>query len=245
MVGDRVIWLHYVNSTNDYAAKYSRDSSSHGLIVVADYQTEGKGQRGNTWESQLGVNLLFSLVLKPSFLKVQRQFLLSKVTALAVCDTIAPLVSGISIKWPNDIYINNSKVAGILIENSFSTSFLDSSIIGVGLNVNQNDFSDDIPNPTSLFRNLNQEISSIDLLDRFCECFDLRYNMLVDGDEGIISNDYFELLYRKDSYYNYQSNNERFKAKIFGVRDSGELVLQTDSGELREYAFKEVSFIID
>lgn len=247
MVGDRIIWLKSVSSTNDYAAQLSRDASSHGLIIMADFQTEGKGQRGNSWESEDGSNLLFSIILKPAFLEVQRQFLLSKVAALAVCDSISQLLEDVSIKWPNDIYINNSKLAGILIENSFSSNYLDSSIIGVGININQKEFSDEIPNPTSLFISQNKdiEINKIDILSSFCDSFNSRYSMLQEGKEGVISYDYFSRLYRRHDFYEYMSNGERFFAKIFGVKDSGELVLQTDKGELREFAFKEVSFIVD
>jgi BirA family biotin operon repressor/biotin-[acetyl-CoA-carboxylase] ligase len=244
-IGNDIIWLQEVDSTNNYASKYARDGESHGLVIAAHNQTEGKGQRGNSWESISGMNLLFSIVLKPTFLKVQRQFLLSKVAALAVCDVLAPLVNEVSIKWPNDIYVSNCKIAGILIENSFSTSYLDSSIIGIGINVNQTKFTDDIPNPTSLKILTREEYDIDSLLENVCKAFDLRYQSLEAENEESISVDYFQMLFRKDNYYSYRAQEETFRAKIFGVRDSGELILKTDRGELKEFAFKEVSYVID
>jgi BirA family biotin operon repressor/biotin-[acetyl-CoA-carboxylase] ligase len=191
------------------------------------------------------LNLLFSIVLKPSFLKVQRQFLLSKVAALAVCDALSPLVKEVSIKWPNDICISNSKIAGILIENSFSTSYLDSSVIGIGINVNQKEFTDAIPNPTSLILEIGKEFDIPTLLDSICKAFDLRYQSLEAANDELISAEYFQMLFRKEDYYSYRAQEEVFRARIFGVRDSGELILQTDRGELKEFAFKEVSFVIE
>lgn len=244
-IGHQIVWLEEVDSTNQYAIRYTKDNESHGLIVAAHFQTEGKGQRGNTWESSSGKNLLFSLVLRPNFLQVQKQFLLSKATALAVCDMLAPLVSGISVKWPNDIYIDNRKVAGILIENAFSTSMLDSTIVGVGINVNQTEFPDDIPNPTSLLLSAGNEGNIEELLKCFCVCFEKRYQLLESRSIEKITTDYMNLLYRKDDYHLYQSKDRTFRAKIFGVRDSGELILETEEGELLEFAFKEVSYVIE
>ncbi len=244
-IGHQIIWLQEVDSTNQYASRYAREASSHGLIVATHHQTEGKGQRGNTWESSPGKNLLFSLVLRPTFLQVQKQFLISKATALAVCDMLITLASGVSIKWPNDIYIDNCKVAGILIENSFSTSVIDSTIVGVGINVNQNDFPDDIPNPTSLLIATGIEYNVEHLLKSFCSFFENRYQMLERRMVDTITNDYKNLLYRKDEFHLYRAKENTFKAKIFGVRDSGELILETEEGELLEFDFKEVSYVIN
>ncbi|PKP36664.1 MAG: biotin--[acetyl-CoA-carboxylase] ligase [Bacteroidetes bacterium HGW-Bacteroidetes-15] len=245
VIGKEIIWHQELSSTNDYASTYARDPKSHGLVIAANFQTEGKGQRGNSWESSSGLNLLFSIILRPNFLEVQRQFLLSKSAALAVCDAITPLVSGVSIKWPNDIYINNCKVAGILIENSFSTAFLESSIIGIGVNVNQCSFTDDIPNPTSLKIEAGKEHDIKVLLANICKAFDDRYHMLETSKVDSISSDYQKMLYRKNEFHSYQAQGEVFRARIFGVRNSGELILEKDNGEHKEFAFKEVSYIIE
>jgi BirA family biotin operon repressor/biotin-[acetyl-CoA-carboxylase] ligase len=119
------------------------------------------------------------------------------------------------------------------------------SIIGIGLNVNQKIFSDDIPNPTSLHILTQRLFNLDDLLQKLCASLSSRYHQLMCNSIDIISNDYYSKLYRKEDYYTYKANGEFFKAKIFGVRDSGELLLKTDSGEIKEFVFKEVSFVID
>jgi BirA family biotin operon repressor/biotin-[acetyl-CoA-carboxylase] ligase len=242
-IGENIIWLNEVESTNTHIAFLAQKNAAEGVVVAAKFQTEGKGQRGNVWESQSGMNLTFSVLLHPSFLPVKNQFLISKITALAICDTLDLLVGNTSIKWPNDIYVGDNKISGILIENSFSSHLMDVSIIGIGLNVNQKTFSDDIPNPTSLHI-LTQRLFKLDnLLKKLCSALSSRYHQLKCNNIEAISNDYFCKLYRKDSYYTYMANDVTFRAKIFGVRDSGELLLKTDSDEVREFCFKEVSFV--
>lgn len=243
-IGHRVIRLDEVSSTNDYASELLLDDNAHGQVVVAALQTQGRGQRGNGWESKPGENLLFSILLKPSFLQVQRQFLLSKVAALAVCKTISTYLSNVTIKWPNDIYVGNEKIAGILIENSFSSAILNTSVVGIGVNVNQVDFSDNLPNPTSLNWQTGIKYNLDDTLLLICQVFDMYYRQLEMGEAERINAEYFDLLYRRKGYNRYMAKGEVFKAKIFRVRESGELVLETEQGELREFAFKEVSFVL-
>jgi BirA family biotin operon repressor/biotin-[acetyl-CoA-carboxylase] ligase len=241
-IGEQLIWLEEVNSTNSYLAIMARKGVSEGVVVAARYQSDGKGQRGNSWESEVGKNLTFSVLLHPTFLPVKDQFLLSKLTALAVCDTLQVLASDISIKWPNDIYVGDCKICGILIENSFSSNLMDTTIIGIGLNVNQKTFPDDIPNPTSLSIIVKKHFSINDILTALCSNLTKRYQQLKLRQWDILAKEYFDKLYRKDNYYIYKANDVSFKAKIVGVRDSGELMLRTESGEIREFAFKEVSF---
>ncbi|MFP4556313.1 MAG: biotin--[acetyl-CoA-carboxylase] ligase [Bacteroidales bacterium] len=243
-IGRKIIWLDEVSSTNDYANAISKDVETHGVVVVANFQDEGRGQRGNSWESEQGKNLLCSILLWPTFLEVQNQFLLSKVASLAVCDVLKSKVANVSIKWPNDIYVNNCKIGGILIENSFSSPYLDSSIVGLGVNLNQKDFLQDLPNPTSLLLETGKEYSVKNFLDDLCAAFDQRFNSLIGGNPEKLSDDYFDILFRKDSYYNYRAEGEVFKAKIVGVKNSGELILETEKGTQRVFAFKEVSFVV-
>ncbi len=243
-IGGEVIRLGEVTSTNDYAGKLLKLESVHGTVVVAQHQTQGRGQRGNSWESKPGENLLFSIILKPTFLKVQRQFLISKVAALAVCDTVSQVIPHVTIKWPNDIYTGNDKIAGILIENSFSSEYLDTTIVGIGLNVNQRYFSEDLPNPTSLLNKTGQEFNNDFLLANICKAFEVRYEQLKRGESHAINAEYFNRLFRNQGYSQYTSHGENFMARIFGVRDSGELVLETPEGTQREFAFKEVCFCL-
>jgi BirA family biotin operon repressor/biotin-[acetyl-CoA-carboxylase] ligase len=243
-VGHRIVWFDKVNSTNDIASGLAKEKDSHGTVIATLFQSEGRGQRGSIWDSEPSQNLLFSVILHPTTIEVQKQFILSKLAAVSVCDTLQPLVSGVSIKWPNDIYINNCKIAGILIENSFSSPQLDTTIIGIGINVNQETFSSDLPNPTSLLLEVGKRFDANNLLKDFCASFERRYADLMNNVDNSIASDYFSLLYRKHDFYNYMANGEVFRAKIFGVRNSGELILETENGSHREYSFKEVSFVI-
>ena len=139
--------LEQTDSTNNRAAE-SRYGA--GDVVIAERQEAGRGQRGNSWSSTPGENLTFSVVLRPDFLPAERQFRISKAVALAVADTIAEAGLRPAIKWPNDIYIGDRKVTGILIENDLMGPYLSRSVIGIGLNVNQTRFDPALPNPTSL-----------------------------------------------------------------------------------------------
>lgn len=242
-LGKDIIWLDEVDSTNVHMASLAMQGVEEGTVVAAKFQTEGRGQRGNTWDSEDAKNLTFSILLRPTFLPVKKQFLVSKVVALAICDTLECFVSGISIKWPNDIYVGDAKIAGILIENSFSSHLMDTSIVGIGLNVNQTVFTDDIPNPASLCLLTGKEYDLNALLEKLCHALSNRYSQLISENFDVISNDYFGKLYRKDKYYTYMSNGITFRAIIFGVRDSGELLLKTESGEIKSFFFKEISFV--
>jgi BirA family biotin operon repressor/biotin-[acetyl-CoA-carboxylase] ligase len=168
--------------------------------------------------------------------------LLSKAASLGVYDTLKPLFPDTSIKWPNDIYISNNKIAGILIENSFSSKMLGSSIIGIGLNVNQQNFSDELPNPTSMMNEIGKKVDVVELLNSLLKSINARYQMLIDGKIDTLSKDYFHALYHKNDYYNYKAKGKRFTARVVDVRESGELVLETTKGEILEFGFKEVSF---
>ena len=243
-IGNEIIRLDEVTSTNDYASNLLKSEVVHGTVVVTQHQTQGRGQRGNSWESKTGENLLFSIILKPNFLKVQRQFLISKIAALAVCDTISQVIPDVTIKWPNDIYTANDKIAGILIENSFSSEFLDTTIVGIGVNVNQSSFSDDLPNPTSLLLKTDREHYSDVLLANICKAFEARYTNLKLGNIHEINLQYFNRLFRSQGFNHYSSHGENFMARIVGVRDSGEIVLETPEGTQREFAFKEVCFAL-
>mgnify|MGYP000921928492 CR=1 FL=1 len=242
-----VEWYNRVASTNNICAQRSEEGAAEGLVIAAMFQEMGRGQRGNMWESDAGKNLTFSILLRPSHLRVEEQFYLSKAAAVSVCDWVSAYVQGgyVTIKWPNDVYINDSKVAGILIENSFSSPWLGTSVVGIGINLNQQTFSDDIPNPTSMGLVTGNEFDIKKSLDEFLGCFAQRYEMLFDERSRYLLDDYYlSKLYRRDSYHEYCDRNGKFTAKIAGVKPTGELVLQFHSGEQRAYAFKEVMFVV-
>jgi len=241
-IGKEIVWFEKVNSTNLYASKLGKDFANDGLVVASKFQTEGRGQRGNSWESNPGENLTFSILIFPRFLEVQKQFLISKFVSMGVFDVVNAIADDVSIKWPNDIYIKNCKVGGILIENSFSSEFMDSCTIGIGLNVNQQVFPDDLPNPTSLASVTGNKLEIVEVLDSILKSLNSRYQQLVDGEWEKLSEDYFRALYHKNDYYSYKANGKKFTARVVDVRESGELVLETTDGEILEFGFKEVSF---
>ncbi len=241
-IGKKLIWLSEVDSTNKYLTDLSKDQLDEGLAVATNNQVEGRGQRGNTWESQKDKNITFSFILYPNFIKVQEQFLLSQAISLGICDMLAQLIKGVSIKWPNDIYVNNNKIAGILIEHAISSAQLDRSIIGIGLNVNQKIFSDDLPNPTSLLLETGNTFDINQTLEILCNSVSLRYNEIKNGQMAKIQTDYLKLLYRRNEFHTYSSDGKKFEAIIAGVRSTGELILETRNGERKEFGFKEISF---
>lgn len=245
---DNLIHLTSTTSTNEYLHELiTRDDSlNEGLVVWSDFQTSGKGQLSNCWESEEGKNLTFSMLFFPSFLPINAQFLLSQFVSLGIVDYLENHVgmSDISIKWPNDIYYKNKKIAGVLIENLLMGTSISHTIVGIGLNVNQKKFFSDAPNPVSM-ANATKRIFNLELeLQKLVESIKSRYLQLIKGDFSTLRTQYFNALYRADNYYYYEDQNGSFAAKIDSVADDGILSLKLVSGEIRKYAFKEVSFII-
>lgn len=237
------IWLDKVDSTNSYCMKKAEGGEPEGLAIAAFVQEKGRGQRGNSWESQEGANLTFSLLLRPIFLKVEEQFFLSKAIALSVCDWIN--VSGLhaKVKWPNDIYVGDKKVCGILIENSFSGVTLDVSVVGIGLNLNQKKFPNDLPNPTSITLLTGKEYRPELVLVELVTIIQKRY-LQIKEDKLQLDTDYLKNFYRLGEKHFFNANNEKIKAKIIGVKHTGELLLEDELGKQHAFMFKEVAFVI-
>ena len=151
IIGSKLIFLKNLPSTNTYAASLVKEKEvSEGTIIYTNYQSAGRGQGWNKWESEENKNLLISIILFPSMIKPAEQFLLSMAVSLGICDFLDLYTTTISIKWPNDIYVNNDKIAGILIENSIMGDLIEHTIAGIGININQSKFLSDAPNPVSL-----------------------------------------------------------------------------------------------
>lgn len=245
---DNLIHLTSTTSTNEYLHELiSRDDSlTEGLVVWSDFQTSGRGQLSNCWESEEGKNLTFSMLFFPSFLPINAQFLLSQFVSLGIVDYLTNEVgmSDVTVKWPNDIYWKNKKIAGVLIENLLMGTSISHTIVGVGLNVNQKKFLSDAPNPVSM-SNATKRVFNLELeLPKLVASIKSRYLQLIKGDFSTLRAQYFNVLYRADNYYYYEDEKGSFAAKIDSVADDGVLTLKLVSGELRRYAFKEVSFII-
>lgn len=241
----KVIRLDETGSTNDYLKQVLKEEElREGSIVVADYQTKGRGQMGNGWSSEKGKNLLFSLLIYPDGVLANEQFIISRIASLAVKNMLDHFTDDIRVKWPNDIYWKEKKIAGMLIENDLMGKKIQHSIIGIGINVNQQRFSDELPNPVSL-QQITGSIHDRDyMLDLFTREFFLLYRELQKGDIKTIEAEYMLDLYRVNEYHWYEDKNGRFQAMIHDVLPSGHLVVKTlGEAEVRKYAFKEITFV--
>ncbi|MCD4769239.1 MAG: biotin--[acetyl-CoA-carboxylase] ligase [Bacteroidales bacterium] len=240
-----IIYREKVSSTNNLATSlFTAGEAGEGTVIYAGFQSEGKGQKGNQWESEPGMNLTMSIILTPAFLEADKQFLISKVVSLALIDTVNQFTKGSSIKWPNDIYILNDKIAGILIENIVSGNILSASIAGIGLNINQEIFTSDAPNPVSLkqITGINYDIN--ELCHTMCNNLERRYNMLKAGAVSEIDSDYLASLYRLEEISFFSSKGRRFRGIIKGVDDYGQLIIENIRGKIKIFSFKEVEFIL-
>ncbi len=231
----KMIHIDETDSTN----RWLRCHSGVRTCVVAEYQTAGKGCGKNSWESERGKNLTFSVMVHPTDIPASRQFLISEIVSVALCETLDPYAGQqLQIKWPNDIYHGDRKLCGILIENRLQGNTIKDSIIGIGLNVNQETFLSDAPNPVSLCQIVGHDIDRDALLRDFLEHLAAAFT------REDIPSVYRRLLYRKEGFHAYEDAKGRFLAKVHDVCDDGHLVLLDTEGTLRTYAFKEVQFVI-
>ncbi len=216
-----------------------------GSLVLADFQTRGHGQRGSSWHSEPGLNLLFSFLLRPRLLPPDRQFCLNQAVSLAIYDSIASLFGPgeIHIKWPNDLIARGNKLAGILIENSLSSNKMRHSIIGVGLNVHQLSFPKEVPHVTSLQRE-GVEVQRRPLLENILESVERRYLQLLQSHFEELRKDYLAALFRFDEWALYRlREGELFEGRFVDVLKSGQLLMEYRDGRQRAFAFKEVAFV--
>lgn len=191
-----IIRIRETASTNSYLLQLSNvQKLSEGTVVVTDNQAQGRGQGNHSWESEPGMNLTFSMILYPVFVEASDQFILSKAISLAVYDFIAQFVPDVSVKWPNDVYVGDRKITGILIENFIEGAYLNKSIVGIGVNINQIHFLSHAPNPVSL-RQLTGNTYPLDnCLENLCACIANRYRMMAENIHQLHS-DYQQHLYR-------------------------------------------------
>lgn len=214
-----------------------------GTIVCTDYQSHGKGHMGNTWSSEKGKNLLFSILLKPGFLLPENAFHLSRITSLSLLEVLDNQDIKSEIKWPNDIVAGSSKICGVLIENAVSGRGILQSVIGVGLNVNQEVFNSSIPSPTSLRLEKGCHFDRKVLMEEFRTALEGWYQVLFTGNEKSIMDAYHNRLYLLNQSARYSDGNSEFKARIRAVLPGGELEVLTESGEIRRFGFKEIHYL--
>lgn len=240
-----LIVLKETESTNYYANRLISDGEvANGSVVLSYYQKSGRGQRGNTWESAPGENMLASIILFPKFLPPGRQFYLSKITSLALVELLGEHTREVTIKWPNDIYVANKKIAGILIETAILGNQFHSAVAGVGLNLNQEIFSRDLPNPVSLKLLTGNDFSIEETVIQFRNILMKWYRKLEAGNIAEIDATYHENLFRRNELAVFQKNELRFEARIIGTGEYGQLILEERSGNQSSYMFKEIEFVI-
>nr|MCD4773910.1 biotin--[acetyl-CoA-carboxylase] ligase [Bacteroidales bacterium] len=241
-IGNQIIELENIDSTNNYVLRLLEKSKKfdEGTIIAAHSQYAGKGQDKNFWESEAGMNLTLSIILQPKFLKIEKQFMLNKIVALSVYNFINSFgLKKTSIKWPNDIYIGNKKVAGILINNTIRGNSYDYCVIGIGININQEKFISNAPNPISLKQISGKEYNLEECLNTLCLITENWYNKLKNEQIKFINTSYIEALYRYNKYYKYILRGKSIKAKITGISEYGRLILQTKNMETYSCDFKE------
>lgn len=213
-----------------------------GTVVITANQTAGRGQRGNTWVVEPGKNLTFSLFLKPTFLKVEEQFFLTIIISLAITDTLHQVSNTeTKIKWPNDILVNEKKICGILIENSLSQSGIQQTIVGIGLNVNQDNFSIDTATSVRTILGIDQELNSI--LNRLLENIERRYLQLRNGKRHELKTEYLNRLFGKGEERNFLIEEKRTVGIILGVDELGKLIIEMD-GRFNTFSNKEISYFL-
>lgn len=232
-----LVWLEETESTNSWLKEHSE--SPPMTLVAAVSQTAGRGQRGNTWEAEPGKNLTFSFRFKPRDVRPAEQFAVSEAVALAVRDTLSSYGIEAEVKWPNDIYVGDRKICGILIENSIMGLEIAQSIVGVGLNVNQREFLSDAPNPVSMAQLTGRDYSLQEVAQTFGRNFERRAERLKENHA-----EYKEALWRRDGEWPFmeKATAEKFSAVIEDVELTGHLLLRTGDS-VRRYAFKEVEFL--
>lgn len=240
--------LGVVDSTNRYvrdeAAALWRNGYST-VAVVAEHQTAGRGQRGNVWASELGRNLLVSFLVRPGMsLEVTNQFLLSQAVALAVHMAMKCYGIDTRLKWPNDIYVGERKLAGILIELDCCGAFVEQAIIGLGLNVNQSEFPSMDRVPVSMKMLLGHEIAVDDVLADITDCFSRYYAEIKLGNKAAVAAEYRALLLGFGEQRRFIDADGSFTAVVEGVEPTGHLLLRRADGTLSRYAFKEVEMLL-
>ena len=254
-MAESIRWFDTTDSTNNRLLA-DKEWLPDRTVYAALYQTAGRGQKGNRWESRPGENLMFSILLKPARLFVREQFLLSQIVALGLLDYLRAEGIEATIKWPNDIYAGDRKICGTLLENSLSDGRIASSVAGIGLNMNQRDFDPSLPNPTSMTlvtgRHYDVKAELPKLLAcifSYCDRLDSPYAR--NGFDAM----YLEHLYRRGQWRFFEEmpaceiptehrTGHRIEARILGIDTDARLLLEHRDGTLHHYGFKEVKYVL-
>lgn len=240
----KIIRFDEIDSTNSFLHGYHEGDDVETVVAVAEYQTAGRGQGTNHWESERGKNLTMSVRVAPKGVMAAEQYVLSMCMALAVKDALSEHAEGMTVKWPNDIYWNDKKISGTLIETTIAGKNVKTCIFGTGINVNQTEFLSDAPNPVSIKQIVGHEVDREELLKKVMRNLEKYLKIVYSGERKKIHDAYMNCLFRKEGVHKYRDNNGTFEASIERVEDSGHLVLRSTDGRERRYGFKEVAFVL-
>ncbi len=242
-------WYKEVDSTNSEALRQF-EASDDFTVFAAEFQTSGRGQKGTSWESEPGKNLTFSILLKTDTIKAEDQFIIAQIVTVGIKRYLRNIGIDAKIKWPNDIYVGDKKICGILIEHFLAGDTLSGSIVGIGLNMNQTKFVSNAPNPVSVSQitgenyDLKEELES---LSGFIHELYFTYRNFSSGSsENRLDVEYHDSLYRLGEFHRYENTKDgkTIEARITGIDESACLVLEQEDGTKSRYHFKEVKYII-
>ncbi len=243
--GHFLVELDTVDSTNNYLkGMLAKGKPSEGTVIMANSQVSGRGQVGNSWLTEPGQNLTVSYLFYPGFLEAGKQFYLNMAVSLAVKDCCEALLKDeVKIKWPNDIYYGDTKIGGILIENTISGNLLNSSIVGIGLNVNQTEFDTSLPHPSSLKMIAGKDFDRKEVLATLNIYIEKYYLQLRQQHFNFLDKGYTVALYRYQQTHEFRRANQLIRGEINGVTKEGKLILHCNGKEQR-YNFKEIEYVI-
>ena len=246
-IGQNIIKLISVDSTNDYLKKLTSNSEPllEGTVIMAEHQYAGRGQRQSSWQAEAGKNLTFSVILTPKRITPENSFRLNIMVSVALNQALSKYVySKLTIKWPNDIYFGNQKLGGILIENAILGNNIKHTIIGIGINVNQLSFNYTLAGSAiSLAQILHQQIDLPTLLHEICIELESVYLSMEQGKHLLATKHYVDKLYQFGTLAKYSHNGEIFEGTIQGITDNGMLIIKPPNGQIITFGFKEVSFL--
>ncbi len=245
-VGQKLVSLPIVDSTNNYLREQLAkvEPVPEGTVIMAEEQFAGRGQSDNMWLAEPGKNLTFSILFNPSFISPEKQFSLNKAVSTGINDALCKIIGDdLKIKWPNDIYVKNKKIGGVLIENIIQGKLLKHAMVGVGINVNQKNFPDSLKNVTSLIQILHQNYNVLELLADVCRAIELRYLQLKEGFTEDIDLAYLKNLYGLNSALDFETAGKKIRGVITGVNQTGLLEIESGGRNLK-FASKEIAFLI-
>jgi BirA family transcriptional regulator, biotin operon repressor / biotin---[acetyl-CoA-carboxylase] ligase len=244
-IGKKMVYLPTCQSTNDEATLLLQQKQApDGTVVITNQQLAGRGQRGNQWHTQPGQNLTFSIVFEPHFLTITEQFQLNIAISLGVWAALSELLpaAGLKIKWPNDIYYNNQKLGGILIENNLQGVRIESATVGIGLNINQLEFEN--LRATSLQKITQRSYDLVEVLDNLLLKIEENYLLLRTGHHNPLKMRYLQNLYRYQEIHHFEKDGVAFEGMIVGIGAYGKLAVQIEN-TLQYFDLKEISYLIE